>query len=116
MDFKEGVYQEALKNETKKIKEISDGLMIHTPSDGNTNSMNDASIQSRDEDLKVVIDEEELEDTIREETFEDSDYDSETSESEDEFMPDGERVRKTSRGFKQISNCKRFWRASILTG
>ena len=47
---------------------------------------------------------------------EDSETDSETEDSEDEFMADGERVRKTSRGFKQISNCKRFWKASLLTG
>merc|ERR1712048_43852 len=46
---------------------------------------------------------------------EDSETDSETEDSEDEFMADGERVRKTSRGFKQISNCKRFWKASLLT-
>ena len=50
------------------------------------------------------------------EEVEDPWTDSETSESEDEFMADGERVRKTSRGFKQISNCKRFWKASLLTG
>ena len=70
-----------------------------------------------EEEVRVVIDEDDLEDTIREEaTEDDSDYNSDTSESEDEFMPDGERVRKTSRGFKQISNCKRFWRASMLMG
>ena len=42
-----------------------------------------------------------------------SDFD---SDSEDdnvvEFMPDGEIVRKKSRGFKQLNNCKRFWKAS----
>jgi len=30
-----------------------------------------------------------------------------------EYMPDGELVRKKSRGFKQLSNCKRFWKASL---
>ena len=45
-----------------------------------------------------------------------TDSESSESESEDEFMADGELVRKTSRGFKQISNCRRFWKASLLTG
>ena len=44
-----------------------------------------------------------------------SDFD---SDSEDdnvvEFMPDGEIVRKKSRGFKQLNNCKRFWKASLM--
>ena len=38
------------------------------------------------------------------------------TESEDEFMPDGEPVRKSSRGFKQLVNCKKFWLASQMVG
>ena len=29
-------------------------------------------------------------------------------------MPDGEVMRKKSRGFKQLNNCKRFWKASLM--
>ena len=49
-------------------------------------------------------------------TEEDSSSEEESSEEEEEFMPDGERVRKQSRGFKQLNNCKRFWKASLLMG
>ena len=38
------------------------------------------------------------------------------TESEEEFMPDGEPVRKSSRGFKQLVNCKKFWLASQMVG
>merc|ERR1712176_400563 len=100
------------------VKEKTDGLTSHISSGNETNnSMTETkpkikfNLEDEEVEVKVVIDEDDLEDTIREEaTEDDSDYDSDTSESEDEFMPDGERVRKTSRGFKQISNCKRFWR------
>ena len=44
---------------------------------------------------------------------EDESSDAET-ESEDEFMPDGEPVRKSSRGFRQLVNCKKFWLASQM--
>lgn len=124
IDFKEEVRQEALENQTEKVKEKTDGLTSLIPCGNETNnSMTETKPKIKfnleDEELKVkvVIDEDDLEDINREEaTEDDSDYDSDTSESEDEFMPDGERVRKTSRGFKQISNCKRFWRASMLMG
>jgi hypothetical protein len=46
-----------------------------------------------------------------------SDDSSDISSDEDtaiEYMPDGELVRKKSRGFKQLNNCKRFWKASLL--
>ena len=51
-----------------------------------------------------------------------TDYDiiddsSDESSDEDtavEYMPDGELVRKKSRGFKQLNNCKRFWKASLM--
>ena len=125
IDFKEEVRQEALENQAEIVKEKTDGLTTsHISSCNETNnSMTETkpkikfNLEDEEVEVKVVIDEDDLEDTIREEaTEDDSDYDSDTSESEDEFMPDGERVRKTSRGFKQISNCKRFWRASMLMG
>ena len=44
-----------------------------------------------------------------------SDYDSSSDEDNVvEFMPDGEVIRKKSRGFKQLNNCKRFWKASMM--
>jgi len=44
-----------------------------------------------------------------------SDYDSSSDEDNVvEFMPDGEVIRKKSRGFKQLNNCKRFWKASLM--
>ena len=44
-----------------------------------------------------------------------SDYSSSDEDNAVEYMPDGEIVRKKSRGFKQLSNCKRFWKASLMT-
>ena len=43
-----------------------------------------------------------------------SDESSTDEDSAVEYMPDGEIVRKKSRGFKQLSNCKRFWKASLM--
>ena len=120
IDFKEEVRREALENQAEIVKEKTDGLTNHILSGNETMTEMKPNIKTNldeEEEVRVVIDEDDLEDTIREAaTEDDSDYDSDTSESEDEFMPDGERVRKTSRGFKQISNCKRFWRASMLMG
>ena len=42
--------------------------------------------------------------------------DSSDEESEDEYMSDGELVRKNARGFKQLVNCKKFWLASQIIG
>ena len=113
-----------MKNQSEIVKEKTDGLMNHKSSSNDDQSiaimteMKPNHKINNVEEAVVVIEEEDLEDTIREDEApeDDSDYDSDTSESEDEFMPDGERIRKTSRGFKQISNCKRFWRASMLMG
>ena len=120
IDFKEEVRREALENQAEIVKEKTDGLTNHILSGNETMTEIKPNIKTsldEEEEVRVVIDEDDLENTIREEpTEDDSDYNSDTSESEDEFMPDGERVRKTSRGFKQISNCKRFWRASMLMG
>ena len=43
-----------------------------------------------------------------------SDFTSDEEDNTVEFMPDGEIVRKKSRGFKQLNNCKRFWKASLM--
>jgi len=43
-----------------------------------------------------------------------SDFTSDEEDNVVEFMPDGEIVRKKSRGFKQLNNCKRFWKASLM--
>ena len=43
-----------------------------------------------------------------------SDFTSDEEDNAIEFMPDGEIVRKKSRGFKQLNNCKRFWKASLM--
>jgi len=51
--------------------------------------------------------------------IDDIDDSSDESSDEDttvEYMPDGEIVRKKSRGFKQLTNCKRFWKASLNVG
>ena len=124
IDFKEEVHREALKNQSEIIKEKTDGLMNHKSSSDDTKSIMTEIKPNKSNNVEevvaatVVIEEDDLEDIIREKeaSEDDSDYDSDTSESEEEFMPDGERIRKTSRGFKQISNCKRFWRASMLMG
>ena len=63
---------------------------------------------------EIILDNEE---TPFKNKLDDSDDLSDLSSDEDtavEYMPDGELVRKKSRGFKQLSNCKRFWKASLL--
>ena len=110
--FKEEVVQQAITNEKKKVVEKTDGL---------TNLTKHVLVTADYDVVPKTIDLENI-DCQAEKTavkpWEDSetDSDTETEDSEDEFMADGERVRKTSRGFKQISNCKRFWKASLLTG
>jgi hypothetical protein len=63
---------------------------------------------------EIILDNDE---TPLQNKVDDSDDSSDLSSDEDtadEYMPDGELVRKKSRGFKQLSNCKRFWKASLL--
>ena len=107
--FQEEVAHEAVVNEETKVLEKTDGLMRHSEC---------PIVREHFEEIiqKVVTEEPEAGESEAEKEWSDSETESETSESEEEFMADGERVRKTSRGFKQISNCKRFWRASLLTG
>jgi len=90
-DWKQSVEDEALQNAAIKISEKTDGL----------------TGQARDKDAK--------EDMMK--TIDDTDDSSDESSDEDtavEYMPDGELVRKKSRGFKQLNNCKRFWKASLM--
>ena len=118
--FKEEVVQEGIANENKKVAEKTDGLMNLTKHVLVTADYDVAPkiIERENIDLTSLSDCQADKTTV--EPWEDREADSETEteseDSEDEFMADGERVRKTSRGFKQISNCKRFWKASLLTG
>ena len=117
--FQEEVVQEAMENEKQKVVEKTDGLMNLTK---HVLVSADYDVAPKTIDIENIrlspLSDSSGEKTSLEqwEDSEDSETDSETSDSEDEFMADGERVRKTSRGFKQISNCKRFWKASLLTG
>ena len=63
---------------------------------------------------EVVMDSEEKLEVCKD----DDDYfdDSSDEESDEEFMPDGEVIRKNRRGFKQLNNCRRFWKASLIMG
>ena len=65
-----------------------------------------------DSDNLVILDE--GMDLMNGEDDDSSDYESSSDEDDVvEFMPDGEVMRKKSRGFKQLNNCKRFWKASL---
>ena len=120
--FKEDLIQEAMKSKTEEVIEKTDGLSSHFQNDIIIDILEipaQKNIMETDmtESIRKVIDEDipVISNLVQDGTS-GSDDESDMSESEDEFMPDGERIRKTSRGFKQISNCKRFWRASMLTG
>ena len=90
-DWKQSVEDEALQNAAIKISEKTDGL----------------TGQARDKDAKEDM--MKPIDIIDESSDESSDEDTAV-----EYMPDGELVRKKSRGFKQLNNCKRFWKASLM--
>ena len=118
--FKEEVVQEGIANENKKVVEKTDGLMnlrkhVLVTADYDVAPK---TIERENIDLTPLTDYQADQTTVEpwEDREADSETETETEDSEDEFMADGERVRKTSRGFKQISNCKRFWKASLLTG
>ena len=90
-NFKTSVEEEAIQNEADKLSVKTDGLTRHIKENCEsfkyktaTSDSDDSSDESSDEDTAV------------------------------EYMPDGELVRKTSRGFKQLNNCKRFWKASLM--
>ena len=115
--FKEEVLNEALQKESQKIIEKTDGLMSHHPSNLENDIVynNSKLVQEDSTSSGVSTDDNTIDTNDQDDEFSDDDSDF-TEESEEEFMPDGERIRKTSRGFKQISNCKRFWKASMLMG
>ena len=114
--FKEEVLQEAIEIEKNKVVEKTDGLANQTENLLVTDHFEEAPKLIDTENIsETTPDDSVADESCVENQWEDSETDSETSESEDEFMADGERVRKISRGFKQISNCKRFWKVSMLT-
>jgi len=90
-DWKQTVEEEALQNAVDKASEKTDGL----------------AGKSKDNEPKL--------DTMKDfDIIEDSSDESSDEDSAVEYMPDGELVRKKSRGFKQLNNCKRFWKASLM--
>ena len=89
-DWKQSVEDEALKNEANKISEKTDCL----------------TRQVRDKDTK--------DDIMKPLDIDESSNESSEEYTAVEYMPDGELVRKKSRGFKQLNNCKRFWKASLM--
>jgi len=94
-DWKHSVEEEKQINEAGKVLEKTDGLMGHVKQE-------------------VIIDNNRL--VVTQKGGDDTEESSDESTDEDtavEYMPDGELVRKKSRGFKQLSNCRRFWKASI---
>ena len=64
---------------------------------------------SQIKDIAMKVDNKKSFDVLDDSSDESSDEDTAV-----EYMPDGELVRKKSRGFKQLSNCKRFWKASLM--
>ena len=95
-DWKTSVKSEEIENEREKIIAKTDGLMGHK-----------CPVIDDDED-HVKLTNSLVETEV-------SDYTSD-EESEDEYMSDGEVIRKNSRGFKQLVNCRKFWVASQMMG
>eukprot|EP00092_Neocalanus_flemingeri_P022867 GFUD01024794.1.p1 GENE.GFUD01024794.1~~GFUD01024794.1.p1 ORF type:complete len:313 (+),score=136.84 GFUD01024794.1:138-1076(+) len=90
--------EEAFKNEVDKVSTKSDGLMGH---------IKEEFVMDNDRNFHTIKDDVDVEDSSDESSDEDTTV---------EYMPDGELVRKKSRGFKQLNNCKRFWKASQMVG
>ena len=89
--WKKTVEADAKKTVAEELYEKTDGLTgqkpendTHFPLVKDYDSLDDSSDESSDEDNAI------------------------------EYMPDGELVRKKSRGFRQLENCKRFWKASQM--
>jgi len=94
-DFKHSVETEALHHETEKVNAKTDGL----------SGKDEQKFKADDDEMHKLDD------------YDNLDTSSDESSDEDtavEYMPDGEIVRKKSRGFKQLNNCKRFWKASMM--
>lgn len=89
---------------------------VNKDEENNSNFENegDGITNTEDENAKdkTVIEDEGL-DVYREcDSETDSDDFTDSEDDTVEFMPDGEMVRKCKRGFKQLQNCKRFWKAT----
>jgi len=97
-DWKHSVEEQALQNEAAKVSEKTDGLMGKVQTE---------AVMDNDEYLETHTGNDDIKDSSDESSDEDTAV---------EYMPDGELVRKKSRGFKQLNNCKRFWKASLVVG
>ena len=85
-DWKQTVEEEALQDAVDKVSEKTDGLA--------------GKIKDNETKFGTMKDFDIIEDS--------------TDESSDEDTAVGELVRKKSRGFKQLNNFKRFWKASLM--
>merc|ERR1711874_770522 len=111
----DGDFEHSIKDEADEA-EAKDSHSSEDVNAGNQEVSESRDDGEEDDDAKnkgLIIDNDDGLDT--------HDYDDDssdfTSDEEDnvvEFMPDGEIVRKKSRGFKQLNNCKRFWKASLM--
>jgi len=90
-NWTQAVEEEALLNAANHMLEKTDGF------------------NSQVKDIAMKVDNKKVFEIIDDSSDESSDDDTAV-----EYMPDGELVRKKSRGFKQLSNCKRFWKASLM--
>eukprot|EP00092_Neocalanus_flemingeri_P088561 GFUD01111918.1.p1 GENE.GFUD01111918.1~~GFUD01111918.1.p1 ORF type:complete len:296 (+),score=116.27 GFUD01111918.1:57-944(+) len=95
--WKHTVEQEAFQNEADKVSIKTDGLMRLIKEEVVMD--NDRNLYKDEADVAI-----------------DSSDESSDEDTAVEYMPDGELVRKKSRGFKQLNNCKRFWKASQMVG
>ena len=95
-DFTHSLEEEALQHEADKVSEKTDGFTGKIKEEICIDNVGKMLSNIAIDDVEDSSDESSDEDTAV------------------EYMPDGELVRKTSRGFKQLSNCKRFWKASLM--
>ena len=98
-------------------EDVSDANESNIPAEVKPKEVKETRDNVGDEDdskNKKVIDD--RDDGIATPDYDDdsSDFSSDEEDNVLEFMPDGEVVRKKSRGFKQLNNCKRFWKASLM--
>jgi len=77
---------------------------------------NNKQIDDNQTEWILIDNDEDSETNVRIDNIGDSSDDSSDEDTAVEYMPDGEIVRKKSRGFKQLTNCKRFWKASLNVG
>ena len=103
-------FKKSLYVENSNIESGVNGLSGHINEDiGIIDNFEDTFECPKVFDMKSkVFDKPEKNDSTEDESSDDE------TESEDEFMPDGEPVRKSSRGFRQLVNCKKFWLASQM--